>query len=321
MYAHYDHPKMMVVDKKLGWRHVPNESKVFVNEDGEACLILQNEFRNRGPAHPLERVPNKYRILVLGDSFTEGVHVGEADLFSALLEASGDDLEVINTGVGAWGTVQQFLYLRDEGLCFAPDHIVLMFYENDLDDNVLPYAPRISSRPHARLEGEEVRLIENCDDESYLQYVVPIPGRAFLLERSYLFYAFNDRVWFPRNRDALLKIEKADRNAIGRDAKLRVFFDVLARIKTVAEEAGAHLNLVLIPTSSGVAEGDSEIHERILSRTEAMGIETRSLLPPLKEALDDGRSPYFDVDIHWNRTGHRVVADTLIEQVRRRRRL
>src|SRR5262245_15424435 len=112
---------MMILDDRLGWRHAQNVSKTCTNEDSEYVPVRQNANGHRGRYYGLVKPTGKYRILVLGDSFTEGVQVKEEELFSARLEKLDDELEVMNAGVGGYGTVQEYLYLTKEGLRFHPD--------------------------------------------------------------------------------------------------------------------------------------------------------------------------------------------------------
>ena len=114
-------PMMRVPDAALGWRHAADREKAFVNEHGESNLTVQNANGHRGTYYSSTRTPGKFRVLVLGDSFTEGSQVAEDQLFTAHLEAARSDWEVLNTGVGSYGTVQQYLYLVSEGLDFRPD--------------------------------------------------------------------------------------------------------------------------------------------------------------------------------------------------------
>jgi hypothetical protein len=102
---------MMVLDDELGWRHEVDVRKTFVNADGEDILVVQNAYGHRGAPPRADRPPGSRRILALGDSFTEGVQVGEADLFTARIAAAEPTLEVLNAGVGGYGTVQEYLYL------------------------------------------------------------------------------------------------------------------------------------------------------------------------------------------------------------------
>lgn len=84
------------------------------------------------------------RIMVLGDSYVEALHVpleatfGQqigAHLTNARL-ADGRRVEVVNVGVSGWGTDQQLLWLREMGYQYTPDIILLAFYPgNDFLNN------------------------------------------------------------------------------------------------------------------------------------------------------------------------------------------
>ncbi|MCI0621669.1 MAG: SGNH/GDSL hydrolase family protein, partial [Acidobacteria bacterium] len=175
LYSVFFFPKMMVLDDKLGWRHARRVERVFPNELGEKVLVVQNSFGNRGTAHNYQKTQGKCRILVLGDSFTEGVQVGEEDVFTRVLERKDPALEVINAGVGGYGTVQEYLYLRSDGLRFNPDAVLLMFFENDLTDNCLSYYPGFGPRPYAKMVNGEVQIVERLNLSEYRKFTLPAP--------------------------------------------------------------------------------------------------------------------------------------------------
>src|SRR5437879_5430634 len=100
VYSEFVFPKMMVIDEKLGWRHAADVSRTFVNEHGEKVLVSQNAFGHRGKHRATQNPSGLFRILALGDSFTEGVQVDENDVFTNQLELADPHLEVLNAGVG-----------------------------------------------------------------------------------------------------------------------------------------------------------------------------------------------------------------------------
>ena len=114
-------------DSILGWRNVPNW---VATTRGRPLTINSQGLRDREYAYV--KPAGTGRILVLGDSFTWGYGVSDADIFTELLErqlASREPAwQVINTGVSGWGTDQQFLYFRDEGFRYEPDVVVLACY-------------------------------------------------------------------------------------------------------------------------------------------------------------------------------------------------
>ena len=85
-----------------------------------------------------------YRILTLGDSFTFGFGVEGHEAYPKQLETllqtvrNPTHYEVINAGFPGYGTHQELLYLKEEGLQFQPDLILIGFFGgNDLQDNLL----------------------------------------------------------------------------------------------------------------------------------------------------------------------------------------
>src|SRR5262249_28162330 len=160
-------------------------SKTFRNEDSDYIRVIQNANGHRGGYYGPVKPIGKYRILALGDSFTEGVQVKEDELFSARLEKTDPELEVINAGVGGYGTIQEYLYLTNEGLRFRPDLVLLMFYDNDLSDNCLSYYPGFGPRPYALWKNADVQIVEQLDYKDFKKFIIPVPLWTFLNRHSY----------------------------------------------------------------------------------------------------------------------------------------
>lgn len=87
------------------------------------------------------------RLLLLGDSFTEGDGVEYEDSFSYRLQLLLDSTtlparwEVINAGVGSYSPLLEYLYLVHHGLELQPDMVVLNLDLSDVFDD-LSYAAR-----------------------------------------------------------------------------------------------------------------------------------------------------------------------------------
>lgn len=83
--------------------------------------------------------PGTKTIVFAGDSFTFGHGVAAEDRFDhvaeALLTAAGRPIRGINTGVSAWGTIQECRFLQDHLDSLQPDAVVLTFCENDPQDD------------------------------------------------------------------------------------------------------------------------------------------------------------------------------------------
>ena len=78
----------------------------------------------------------QFRMLVLGDSFTEGFGVGMNQAFPAVLErlasAGGSGVEFINAGISTFNVADYRRLLLDLGLSYEQDGVLIGVYKNDL---------------------------------------------------------------------------------------------------------------------------------------------------------------------------------------------
>lgn len=315
LYSAFFFPKMMVLDDKLGWKHAANVEKVFANEAGEKIRVVQNAHGHRGKFYDFKRTPEKYRILVLGDSFAEGGEVSETDLFSARLESRYPQLEVVNTGVSGYSTVQEYLYLVSAGLKFHPDRVMLLFYENDLTDNCLSYFFPFGPRPYAALDQAGIRFSEKLDPAAYRKFMLPLPFRMTLNRHSYLYYFLNSRFYYQFFWDKMQRLHAVDLAAIG-EQKFEVFYRILTSIRDLLAAQRIELTVVLVPTREEVGQGFSPTLNTISEFCQQRGIEIIPLLARFQQETRGGASMYFPVDIHWTQAGHRVAAEEIGKQLR-----
>jgi len=115
----------------------------WYRKEGEAYLRI-NSLGYRDDEHTLAKSPGTFRIAVLGDSFTEARQVDLDNTFVSLLGRNlgrcaglnGAQVEVLNFGIGSYGTAQALLTLREDALRFDPDLVLLAFFPgNDIQDN------------------------------------------------------------------------------------------------------------------------------------------------------------------------------------------
>jgi len=124
----------------LGW-DLPPGARARIRQAEFDVEMEVNARGLRGPDRGHEKPAGVKRVLLLGDSFTEGYTVVESHTARAVLErllnqAACGRFEVLNAGVAGYGTDQELLYFRERGHRYAPDQVVLFFFGNDLSDNV-----------------------------------------------------------------------------------------------------------------------------------------------------------------------------------------
>lgn len=128
---------------EYGWYHIPNATGLSYDAFGEYNVpVTINSQGLRDEEITYEKPAGVFRILLLGDSFAEGMRTELAQTAGKVLEARLNEMagaprfQVINAGVGAWGTDQQLLWLRTEGVKYDPDLVLALFFTaNDFMNN------------------------------------------------------------------------------------------------------------------------------------------------------------------------------------------
>jgi len=167
-------------------------------------LVTFNGKGMRGAEVAYEKPAEVYRILIIGDSFVEGVQVDYPQTFSAVLDSLLRDhtpnlagktrFEVIALGRMGWGTLQEYLYYIVEGYKFNADLVILSFYINDVADNRPAYFyPNINNTNYEYLfEGDSVRIVDTNlqalppNDARVLYNALPAPLQGLNLTRLLL---------------------------------------------------------------------------------------------------------------------------------------
>src|SRR5262245_61019020 len=129
-------------DPLVGVSLRPGASAWEVDEGVAWTKINSHGYRDRDRA--VRKPQGVYRVAALGDSYTEARQVDMDKTFTSLAEEELNrrrccgqrQAEVLNFGIGGFGTAQELLLLRERVWKFDPDVIVLQFYAgNDLFNN------------------------------------------------------------------------------------------------------------------------------------------------------------------------------------------
>lgn len=121
----------------LIWVHKPNSESNLCSVD-----IKINSDGLRDYEYAIKKEKNTFRVLVLGDSIAFGWGVNFNDTFAKLIEKEMNEkspfegyskYEVINFGVGNYNTVMELNMLKEKGLKYNPDLVILEYYINDAE--------------------------------------------------------------------------------------------------------------------------------------------------------------------------------------------
>jgi hypothetical protein len=138
----YSYPLFYTTDSYRGFALQPGVEGHYQREGESYVRINSDGLRDREHAKP--KPADTVRIAVLGDSFSEAMHVPMDQTFWSLLERKlqecnafpGKQVEVINFGVSGYGTAQELITLRQKVWDYSPDLVVLAFTTyNDIYDN------------------------------------------------------------------------------------------------------------------------------------------------------------------------------------------
>lgn len=122
-------------EEPIGYRFPPHL-------DGEfwGAQVTLNSLGMRDREVPRPRPGDEYRILMLGDSWTFGLGVGNEDTIPRQLEdqlnehaEDGRRYRTLNTGIPSYNTEQELISLQQLGLGLDPQAVVLMFASNDIE--------------------------------------------------------------------------------------------------------------------------------------------------------------------------------------------
>lgn len=136
------YPVFDVYDEVLGVKLMPGKQGWY-RKEGEAYLEI-NSLGYRDVEHDLASPPGKFRIAVLGDSFTEARQMPIKDTYWDRLgkalntcpALAGRDVEVLNFGIGGYSTTQALLSYELDARQFEPDLVLLGFFPgNDIREN------------------------------------------------------------------------------------------------------------------------------------------------------------------------------------------
>jgi len=276
-------------DPLLGWAHEPGQHGRFTHPDFTVDVAISSQGL-RDEVYPYERT-DKHRMLVLGDSFAWGFGVQHDECFSEILEREHVDWEVIDAGVSGYGTDQELLYFRDQGVRFQPDVVLLLFHENDLYGNTIAEAYWYS-KPYFVLDDGTLELRNTPVPKTTIKQRCNrlFYGRTYLLSRLWatlgqltreLRRPFWSKSWTPESGSAW-----------------QLTGALIASLNESCTDAGARLVIASVPTEESPRDSLARVCER----------EKIAYLP-----LDDafaaaGGGLTFAHDGHWTPKGHRAAA-------------
>ena len=243
-----------------------------------------NSLGYRDSDHLLHKSPGTYRIVVLGDSIAAGLKVlDNAQIFPAVLErdlrARGLPVEVINFGVSGYNTQQEVETLKEKGLQFGPDLVLLAYCLNDTD------------RPGGGLL--EILLKED------------VRRRVLNPARVNRYLAKSAAYRFLRYR----ALATGDENGPGADLPADTVEPSFEDLSRLARQGGFEVLVALFPTFENLeAYANTGHHEVVRGLSAAEGFHYLDLLPAFRSCAASSTEPVGFDRFHPTPYGHRCAA-------------
>lgn len=275
--------------------HSSGQAGDFVAARGGGPAIVSNQLGFREREIP-PRSPDRYRIVVVGDSFTWGQGIEEGERFSNLLAGSlGSRYEVFNFGRPG-NDMPQHLDVLDQALPVSPDFIVLQLYINDFET-----PPMKRPQPYPLLPSSLDRDLERWS------VLYDLANRQWANWQPTLGVVDRYEQYMARNlRDA---------NA----PSSRAAFGMLREFIERSHRAGVACGTVLFPAADAMGPHGSNypfgyLHDRVSSTCAGEKIPCLDLLPAFSTIADPRSMWVSPFDAHPNAMTNRRAADEILRQ-------
>ena len=274
--------------------------------------------------YPVEKPPNTFRGIGIGDSFFFGIVPYKANFLTLLEDSLQTDhtVEMINMGVPGTDPQNYVSLLLNEGLRFDPDLVLVGFFVgNDIQGNMgktynhsfvltlLQYAFTL----HREFKGRIYHRAPYQDD-----------APTFSNERYLYIETDRSRIYVSGNRLRDWVVDHATAEAIAH----------MTHIKRICNERGIDLVVVIIPDEVQI---NSELQQDVAQNMGRPLQDFNFMLPNqvIGRAFDEADIAYLDLlplfleasaqkrlykpnDTHWNIAGNALAASAIATYLRQR---
>ena len=287
-----DGPTKMMYHPTRGWCLQTNLDNFVYNPIFPQVSTNSKGLRDK-KEYSYENRNNKFRIVVIGDSFTFGHRVSNNETYSFLLERMLDNVEVINMGVEDYGTDQQLIYLKEEGVKYKPDLIILGFMSDSIHRNILLFSD--FAKPRFILKSNKLVLTNT-----------PVPGPEAILRKDKFHLKSLDyfSIYLERIKDITGYTEQKEEKIT------RAIFEDITHTAT---SIGAQVLFLYIPWEQdlNVIIPEEMFFMNFYKPKEILWLNLKPILKKYQE--EAGIHLWDDYTGHWNQDGHRLVAEILKE--------
>ena len=292
-------PQAREIVERIGWRPAADtEIDRDVRGFGRVKYrTVRGGFRVFG-----DPTTSKRKVLVIGDSFTEGETVSTGDAYYERIQRERPDLEVFAFGGGGWGTLQEYLLLDEWVDEVHPDLVLVQMHPNDLINNshALESRSTTDNNQMTRPYWEHGRVVSRFPENAAW-------GPLYNLARSsYVLRLINVNVAFLRAK----QVGSIEQNASPNDPDVERARDTTAELLAMMQRRAKAPVVVF-----------SARPDRAFTFGTASGVSEKAgvtFLPGVGEAIDAaqaaGEKPTgLPIDAHWNARGHEIAGRVILD--------
>jgi hypothetical protein len=287
--------RLNVPDALLGWRLRPHV-RMRMRKAGAYDVVARVNHRGlRGKMGLTEQKPaGVTRVGVFGCSQTFGAGVGDGETFSARLAAGLPRAEVLNFGVGGYGTDQMLLYYESEGVRYDLDVVVLAFAYYHLERNLRAF--KFFAKPRFELgEGGTLMLRGAPVPDPEVLARAGVPATLPLADRSILLRWMWERVL--RRQEALAFRPDS--------AGWRLARAIITRFSEDVRRAGSRMVLL------SVEDDIPQLRLPLAELARELSIDFVDAGRALGQFRGRGVRLRIPGDPHWSAAAHRMIATYL----------
>jgi GDSL-like Lipase/Acylhydrolase family len=287
-----------------------------------------------------EKPPGTKRILFLGDSFTEGWGVTEAERFTSqlrtLVDASGlrTPWQIINAGVSGYSPLLEYLYLKNAGVALEPDLVIECFDMSDLFDDI-----QFTKQAEFAVNGEPVAVpVAPLLQAGSFPTNLLIPFKTLLREHVETYGFVRRRLNYYRTvtelTDDVLGDLRVDKYGVFReelgpqdDRAWSASYGYLLRMQDLLSSRGIDFWITVHPYGLQVSPREwpgrkflrfkaGQVYsprpqELVADFARRHGIPVINMVQDFRDASQTVFPLYYNTDGHWRAAGHRVAAAAL----------
>jgi lysophospholipase L1-like esterase len=267
---------------------------------GITYAINSDGFRD-DDRYSRKKPPDTFRIMAVGDSYTFGAGVELEDTYSKKLEKLLNErhpsplyryYEVINAGIPGANTAMEVDFLREWGLKYNPDLVLVAFVLNDLE------APYGSKRPLC---------------------IPTVPGiQQWLSGNSYLYLFLENRcrtVFYPDDATPEWQLDETTRKWRFDESSQEWWYwaRVVEYNGQVARETGLKVLVAIFPEQTKLNDYPYTVaHEQIKAAYEQAGLPVVDMLPGYQSYGIDSFA-VLPFDAHPNPASYQIAAEIMYD--------